>query len=85
MLGSHLLGLIFLVTGCFVFLEWIHQFPVLSGKAFESDHLSTADDWKADFDLGRRLRSGNFEVNGLFTAKDVSGRGQQIPRILHQV
>ncbi len=85
MLRQHGLGLIFFLASCFVLLEWLHQFPVLSGKAFVSDHLARADDWITDFDFGRRLRSGGFEVNGLYTERDVRSRGIRIPKILHQV
>lgn len=85
MLRVQALGLVFFLASCFLCLEWLHQFPVLSGTAFVTDHLTRADDWKSGFDLGRRLRSGDFEVNGLFTARDVRSRGLQIPKILHQV
>ena len=75
----------FLLGTCFVLLEWLHQFPVLTGKAFTFDHVSGVERRKSELDFGRRLRSGNFEVNGFFSAEDVRKRGEQIPKILHQV
>lgn len=87
MLKAQGVGLVFLLGTCFVLLEWLHQFPVLTGKAFTFDHVSGAERWKADLETGRlrRLRSGNFEVNGFFTVEDVLDRGSRIPKILHQV
>ena len=86
MLKPQGLGLGCLLATAFFLLEWLHQFPVLSGRAFASDHLDAeTGDWKAEFDVGRRLRSGSFEVNGLVTDAEVHSRGLRIPRILHQV
>ncbi|KAK9817526.1 hypothetical protein WJX74_007528 [Apatococcus lobatus] len=87
MLKAQGIGLVFLLGTCFVLLEWLHQFPVLTGKAFTSDHVSAAERRKTDLEVGRlrRLRSGNFEVNGFFPVEDVRDRGSRIPKILHQI
>ena len=79
------LALVFFLASCLVVLEWLHQFPVLTGTAFVGDHFARADSWRSELDFGRRLRSGGFELNGLYTAADVRSRGLKIPKILHQV
>lgn len=85
MLKTQAAGLLFLLGTCFVLLEWLHQFPVLTGKAFTHDHVAAKDHWKTDLSAGRRLSSGNFEVNGFISADVVHDRGLRIPKIFHQV